>query len=396
MKQRLHFLGYIFMVSLTLSALSSNADPKPHTIDWLADVLSTLSDYEFGDPETWKPEFIEVMQTIYRETDTQSKAAAMMADFLGSDASAEAKNAVMLNYYTLVSLDSTDAANEEPDAAGFASPLVVRVAELNAQFRKSRQPVAFIKQKLKTETDELRPHVIRLVRGLPDSFRKGDSFFEIEGLSAHNKAQLLKLLAARKDPSVHRVAKQFAQGEDPALRIAALEAFQSIGRAKDVPFLIEVAVSGTEREKSLAQNALYRMPGRDVDRALTSLVITDQLEAQLEAIKAIEKRYTPSAARNLLTIASKPIDAQLPAIRALSLVAPLTTLDNVIDTLAMADSSKVRKELETAIYRIAFRHGENSRASAIIRDRMNSTENGSVRESLTAILQKLETFRNGG
>ncbi len=391
MKHLIQVLGGALTLSFCGSIPSYSADASSQTTEPLAEILAILSDYQFGDVETWRPDMIEAMQAIYQKPDTHRKAAAMMLDFLNSDASTEAKNEISVHYRTLAEDDPVPQANVKPSAKVAASPLMIQVARLNEEFRNSHRPVAFLKRKLNSEPNELRPHVIRLVRELPSSFQKGISLCKIDGLSSHNQAQLLKLLAARNDPSIHSLAVELARSEVPELRIAALESLQTIGKAQDVDLLIQIALSQNEPEQSLAQEALYRIPGKAVDQAITRRLQTERLETQIEVIKAIENRNTQSATSELLAVASQTSGAQLPAIRAIALVAPLSGLSDVIDSLETADSSKVKKELETAIYRIAFRHGDRiEEAISTLRSRMLATDQDSLKASLGAVLDKLE------
>lgn len=394
MSYRIHSYTLCLIAAVAFSIPISRANSPQATINRLETLLATLSDYNYGDAETWKPEMIEIMRSIYQQETAHREAADRIRAFLDSSASIEAKNAVKPAYYTLRSdpLSDSDVQEVLEDASG--SPLMNKVANLNNAFRETRNPVLYIKRNLKTESDELRPHVIRLVRGLPHSFRKGSTLFKIDSLSFHNKAQLLGILAAREDPSIHGLAIRFAKGEDPMLRAAALMSLQTIGKAEDTEFLTEMAASWNDPEKSLARNALHRMPGRDVDEAISHLLlIAESTESQLELITAIEKRNIQSATAQLLELASKGGMNQFRAIRAIALTAPISRLEAVIDLLAENDNAKEKRELETAIYRIAFRFADDAVTSSIIRKRMLTIENPLVKESLSSILEKLASAK---
>lgn len=384
----------IFRVCLSAVTLFSiqlsSAVPSGDTINRLEAVLASLSSYSYGDPETWRPELIEVMRNVYQLPDTQTHATTLMLDFLNSGASSEAKKAVRFNYYSLVDRVVPQSNNQDWDELLPPSSLMIKVADLNKDFEKSKKPVAYVKQTLKTASNELRPHAIRLVRDLPDTFRKGSTLFKINSLNSHNKAQLLRILAARKDSSIHDLAIHFAQDEDSMLRMAGLISLQTIGKAEATRFLTEMAVSWNDPEKTLARNALYRMPGRDVDAAISRLLMeTASTEGQMELISAIEKRSIQSATGQLLELASQEGKTQSQAIRAIALIAPLNSLDAVIDLLTESDTSKQKRALETAIYRIAYRFADDPVASTTIRERILASEDRSLKDSLSSILEKL-------
>lgn len=381
----------VCLSAITLFGIQlSRAVPSEDTINRLEAVLASLSSYDYGDPETWKPELIEVMRTVYQLPDTQMHATALMLDFLNSAASSEAKKAVKFNYYSLVDHVVPQSNNQDLDEIRPPSSLMIKVADLNKDFENSKKPITYVKQTLKAASNELRPYAIRLVRDLPDAFRKGSTLFKIDSLNSHNKAQLLRILAVRKDPSIHGLAIHFAQGEDSMLRIAGLISLQTIGNAEDTNFLTEMAASWNDPEKSLAQNALYRMPGRDVDAAISRLLMkTESTEGQMELISAVEKRSIQSATAQLFELSSQDGKVQSRAIRAIALTAPLSSLDGAIDLLTEINTSKQKRELETAIYRIAYRFADDPVASSTIRERMLTSEDPSVKDSLSSILGKL-------
>ena len=384
-------VGVSFLIAESLHG--TKLTPQETTIVQLELVLNHLGEYNFGEPETWKPELIEVMQSVYQQPEAQAKAASLMLTFLRSEASNEAKNAVRTIYYTLTGKASIEAESQASSIETSASSLMTKVAALHEDFESSTEPAEFIQQRLRNASDELRPHVIRLIRLLPESFRSGFSLFEVHNLTSHNKAQLLKLLSARGDPSIHALATDFAQSDNQMLRLAGLESLQTFGRPEDVLFLTHIAASREDPEKSLAREALYRMPGEDVDIIIIKLLKIESPQQQLELISAIEKRNIESATTQLLELVSKDGETQSPAIRALATTASLSSLGAVIELLIQADSLKQKKALETAIFRIASRYSSDSKGSTIIRKRLKSTRNSQAKDSLASILEKLKNAK---
>jgi hypothetical protein len=376
---------------LALSSLGTLAQDS--SLKRLDSVLQDLSHYEYGEPETWKPELIDVMRGIYSNTGQQAAAKKKLSEFLASQASAVAKKEVGQVYYNLTGEAYTgNSKTVSKQITKPQSPLMVEVAKLDKRFHKSKDQVALIKKELGKASDEFRPHVIRLVKFLPESFKNGSSLLALKNLNPHDKAQLLILLAARHDPSIHDTAIAYLKGNDPQLKIAALKVLHLVGKAEDIDYLTSLAAKADEPYQALARDALSRIPGADIDQSIVTGLSSSTPEEKAELIQAIEKRNTTNAWPALVKLSgSESLDLRIESIRALAMVAPVTGLKDVIDLMVQTDNSKVKSEIEKAIYRIAVRSADNSTAAKVIQAYQRSSNDETIKESLAGILKKLKS-----
>ena len=388
--RRIFQISAICLIPLwIIGSSASAASQEEEVIEQLGTLLKFLEDYDYGDPETWKPDWMAVMTSLYNLPEAQEKAAATLRKFLESDVPHAAKKAVTLDYYHL-SGEIYQGPNRNPMSPPSPSQLMDRIVALRKAFESSKEPATFIQRKLETASKENLSHVIRLVLELPGSFQDGVTFFKNPPVEAIHKAQLLRLLATRGDFSIHDIARQYASGNNPTLRQAGLIALQQIGNASDVPMLFDLIETTDETTASFAREALHRIPGIEVDDVIVSRLPSawpDQLE---EILLAIEKRNITTATSALVSVASTNEEARSQCLRSLSIVAPVEALGSIAALLAQSDSKKQRREIETTLYRIAARFPDDPTSRSILRKQLQSTSNPDVKASLRSILKKLE------
>lgn len=441
----IQFILLIFLFSLQGIA-------KEPSLVQLDAVLKDLRDYEYGEPETWKPELIETMRLIYQEPKVQGEAESLLKRFLKSDLSPSARQAVLNVYSKLASGDTPLLQTAMPEAGGEVQsretiralgkqgtveaslkliPLLnttpgveeallecserlarksllqeanaiykhlylssentqVRVAALRGQFHLAANPEAFLIESIQAVKPPLRPHVIRLAKLLPGDYQNGIKLLKLGGLGKDDQIQLLKILAARHDPSIYPVVVDFLRSEDPRLRNTALEVLPSVGRSESIELLLPLTVGEDTEEQSLARQALYRIPGAELDQKLARLLDSQSPPEQIELIKAIAERNSATTTPSLLNLAvSEHPGVRSEALDALGKIAPVASLDALIDLLQNADSAKAKKDLEKTLTRIALRHVQNPASARILRNRIQQTDDRRVKESLQTILQKL-------
>ena len=478
-------------------------------------VLEKLSEYNYGEPQLWKPELIEAMKPVYSNPDVQKEVEQKMLDFLQSDATVEAKKAIQKEFAIIATKDSEEGIikllqneetvnlalavmdharlgsveqykkivpyvsvpakigiinllgnRQEEEATEFlnalaqkedeqvkmavlsalaniastesieslmklsktlpasfvlevngeklsaayglwenghekeaqnifedlteADQLSIQAAALNGLFEMSGDKAEFIKKQLeKYDEPDLRSEVIRLVIKLPENYKKGSEFFEGD-LSVPEKIQLLSILGDRKDNSVHDMVINYLKGENENLRLTALKVIPETGSANDVILLAETAAESGGSEKQLAQNALYTIPGKEVNQKIINLLSSASPEVKVELIQAAGERNMTEAASELFKLAeSENSKVKNEAVEALGKVAGFSALEKLTGLLLKAGSPRERKALEDAVYLVAARNPEASESSAVLVNILKKTDTPKNISSLLAILGQI-------
>ncbi|MFW5832372.1 MAG: HEAT repeat domain-containing protein, partial [Prolixibacteraceae bacterium] len=269
--------------------------------------------------------------------------------------------------------------------------LPAQTAALNGLFEMSSEKAEFIRNQLeKYDEPELRSEIIRLVIKLPEEYKKGNEFFETRDLSNSEKIQLLSILGDRKDNSIHDVVTGYLKDENEAIRLAALRVIPSTGSAEDILLLAEIAAKSRGGEKQLAQNALYTIPGKEVNKKIISLLSSAPPEVKTELIQAAGGRNMTEASGELFKLAeSESRQVKNEAIKALGKVADDSALKQLTGLLSNADSPRERKALEDAVYLVASRNTDVSESSEVLVKELKKADNSEHVSSLLSILGQI-------
>lgn len=409
----------LFKILLWSSAVYAiNLQAKAQELASLEAILTDLASYEFGDPTPWRPELLDTMHSVYQNTNTQIAAIQLMSEFLRSNASGEAKRIVQDELRVLEpnppkTVGLTDLFDEadrlmaqpkdwpdkheglltiaeqmvdlgkHPEAlrlydylSSNTDNIMIRTAALYGRFHVSQQPINILKTALKSPESKLRRQAIRLARDLPTDFAKGARLFKVVPLSDAEKAQLLNLLAERRDRSIHSKAVEYSKSASPTLRKAALYVFELLGQAGDVLLLAEWASEEIDTESDLARKALYRMPGQAIDKKIVALLGQSPTEVQIELIKAIEERNITTASKPLLDVARSSTNQKVvsESLQAVAMTGTIETLESLIDLLEVEQDSKVQKNIERSISRIVSRFPDDPIGKELLK-RLESRSN---------------------
>ena len=156
-------------------------------------------------------------------------------------------------------------------------------------------------------------------------------------------------------PTILRFAFEAAQNSDETLRNAGILAVGALGEAEHVPFLLEQAQTGGNRD--LARIALSRMSGQDIDALLVEKLKAEENPEKFGIIADILNRRFNSEIRPLLLerakVANTPNRLQL-----LELAEPMSTQADVADFVnvwALIDNRGQKDRAEQIIARLAER-----------------------------------------
>ena len=184
------------------------------------------------------------------------------------------------------------------------------------------------------------------------------------------QANLVRALGDRTDVESKafalRVASQFAQSGDVAVRVAAIDALRNVGDVSVVPMLIESAIQTDEqRIADAARNTLIELPGTEIDEAI-SASLERMLESSGDAaaktkialINIIAERRIFAAASLLLKFLqdteASVVEAAVPALGQISSVEDLPMLLGLLrEASSEAETQKFLEVLKSACTRFS-------------------------------------------
>jgi HEAT repeat protein len=134
-------------------------------------------------------------------------------------------------------------------------------------------------------------------------------------LPPERRAEVLLALAERRDTPARVAALAAVMVEEPALRVAGLEALGVNGTAGCLPVVLERLADGTEAERAAARAALERMPGKDVDPILTRQAVTLEGSLRVALLELLGGRAVTEA----VPVLAKAAREGDPAVRAAAL-----------------------------------------------------------------------------
>lgn len=196
-------------------------------------------------------------------------------------------------------------------------------------------------------------------------------------------ARLLPILAIRGIRAELNWARILESGNEDD-RAAAVRYLGEFGSAADVPLLERVAADGAGAPRELAERALARLPGQDVD----ARIVADAQNAELSAaqrvvcIHAVAARYQYLQLSVLQELAARGADEiRAAAFEALGELAPQDQLPGVLGLAIAADTDQSRTAGEDAVVRIAAKIEDRERRADLLLAALPK-EQGAAREHL--------------
>jgi len=163
---------------------------------------------------------------------------------------------------------------------------------------------------IKQGDPHLRACAIGLARGLPGPEITRTLVGLLPSLGPDAQELLLRALGERGDVAAAPALMVAAKSEQPAVRLAAIEALAGAGDATAVPLLARLAVAATGEEQRMARASLVRLKGDAINDAILRAAAADAA-LRIESIRALAGRRATAAFAPLCAMA---VDAD-PAIR---------------------------------------------------------------------------------
>jgi len=189
---------------------------------------------------------------------------------------------------------------------------------------------------------------------------------QVSSLSTDGKVVLLSALEARRDTTAASYVAKAVNDSDTRVRLAAITALGSIGRASDVALLAKISATSEDLEEA-ALKSLARMSAPGVTEALVAVAKgRDSQAARVAAIETLVARHEDSANASLLDVAGDS-DAGIrsAAFKALGSLGGQKEVASLVSMLLDAKSSRDRGDIERALIAIVLRI-ENPDAAPVI------------------------------
>jgi HEAT repeat protein len=182
--------------------------------------------------------------------------------------------------------------------------------------------------------DALRGHDLRLqaiavVALMPNS--SAQLIAEMPKLSEAAQVRILGLLSERRDVSALPAFTAALENSSKPVRLAALQGIGPLGNASVVPALAAIAAGDGADEQTAARAALARLPGKDVDAAISSAIASGSAKERREIIRVAGERGTTAAAPALLQSArDSDKDVRRESLKALAAVGGANEISGLV------------------------------------------------------------------
>jgi HEAT repeat protein len=244
---------------------------------------------------------------------------------------------------------------------------------------------------LKGKEPVLYPPAIRMVRDVFDGTHIHEVCKFLPALPEDSQVQLLEVLSHYREKAARDSAVKATHSENTMVRIAALQALQSVGDSSTVELLVNHAAGAQGEEQSAARISLWGLYGKGVDRAiLLNLVKLTDPNIQEELIRSVGERRI-SNGKNFLFSRTRYSNSEirLAAIRALKNVSSTSDLPRLLQLLINAPGEREQQELESTIAKVAGQRSDPIGRANAVRVMLPSVKDVKKRAALYRVLGKI-------
>lgn len=200
---------------------------------------------------------------------------------------------------------------------------------------------------------------LRVTRELPGAGVTPALAAALPSLPPPRQALVLTALADRRDPAVPALVLASARAADnPALRLAAVQALEQHATAEAVPLLLDAALAPQPELARAARQTLARLRAPGVEDALVARLSTAPEAQRPVLIELCAARRLTAALPALVAALQAPQPAiHRAAVRAVGALGGTTELPVLIRALDTAPDEAARADLESALLDVAGRAG---------------------------------------
>jgi len=180
------------------------------------------------------------------------------------------------------------------------------------------------------------------------------------------QVQLVDALGERGDASARPTILKMLSSKSEAMRIMAARALSGLASPADVPVLAKMSATGSKAEQAAARQSLRRLPGHEMNAAMTEALAKADPKSKIELISALVDRRVQGSMPGLLKNAD---DADL-GVR-LAVLAALRAMGNedhtavIVKRLSSAQDKSERRQASLALLATCKR-GETKCADALV------------------------------
>ena len=200
--------------------------------------------------------------------------------------------------------------------------------------------------------ERFRSCVEQIVRETADEAVAESLLQALPQLPIAGRVSVLRALGQRSQAAVRTGALASLVSENQELRLAAISALAYSGQSSDVPLLLQVATSGTDRERNAAVDGLHRLSADGVDEQILQQLESSDAEGRVVLIHAIVARRTPGAASRLINMARAESElVRTEAFVALQAIADASMASELVRLLANTPAGAEREAAERAVWK---------------------------------------------
>ncbi len=235
----------------------------------------------------------------------------------------------------------------------------------------------------------LRNTAAQIARTLPGSQVTHKLAQTLDTLTPETQVLIIKALAERSDNSVLKSIQAATQSPSVQVRIAALQALQSLGNKSVIRLLTDRAVEGTPHEKATAKDSLCGLTGPRINAEIIAQLKLTPPAQQVVLIEALAKRQAFDTAQTLLVTAHEgttPVrTASLKALGKIGAKGQIETL-----ALLLTKESQLQDITGQALTQIAQRTNNAEAVSVQLLDGLKTAKTTQLRRTLLYTLGQIK------
>jgi HEAT repeat protein len=211
------------------------------------------------------------------------------------------------------------------------------------------------------------------------------------GLPEEARIQLTALLARYPPETVRSYLLTAAESPSLNVRLSALRSITAAGDGKSVAFLAAKAARATGAEQEAARDALARLKGVDIDRAvLDHLTKTSDDAVKAELVQAASARRIASAKPVLMALVMSGSPAlKTRSAAALRTIAGQADIPGLLDLLGGLEDETARESMEDTIAAVARTNPRELARAGEVKSRFATEKNAKKRADLLRVLGKI-------
>jgi HEAT repeat protein len=250
-------------------------------------------------------------------------------------------------------------------------------------------------EQLRSSEPDLRDLALRTARDLRDPKVTPALIAELDKLAPPQQAALITVLVDRGDESALGAVEARAKSGETLVRLAALKALGTMGRASSLPILLQAIQSPSSvAVADTALASLSRLAAPEVNAAILQALVAAEPATQVRLIGVLGERRAENAGGELMRLArSADLERAKAAVRALGLVSSPADLPQLIALALALQDETVRSLADRAIVTTAMKVlAPERRTEAVLqafRDANNSGTKAALLRPLGAILRTM-------